>query len=320
MFHFDTLHRRVWTFHGQHWTHVGQAAQYVLESFLVHHNSYLFSGRWIISRSAEVLAFDFRDFVTCLLRTDSSYNILYLCEVSPVHLFYLQAVLLFTLIDFKRTSYGTYVFPVGYELLGWCMTIVEILCIPGVALYRLFTIRTDLPFMAVSENGIRTYITLTYCIPRSLINLSLTCYYMTVLPPDNSFPYSTKVLKYVINTSVAYNYRGSDICAVQQPNGVRLRKSKEVIRKPWYHSKIWMIKRSSQQHCVFWHTSNTIALTKMYISVHGVFTLHTAWSVLVPWYCMMIYNNNALFTYATLRKTNIVFVDLESVLKISTVL
>ncbi len=54
-------------------------------------------------------------------------------------LFSLQFILLFTLIDFKRSSYAGEEFPIWTDVLGWCITIVEITFIPGVAIYKICT-------------------------------------------------------------------------------------------------------------------------------------------------------------------------------------
>ncbi len=59
------------------------------------------------------------------------------------HLF--QFILLFTFIDFKRSSYGDYTFPIWADVLGWIIAILEIAFIPGVAIYKICTIETDRP-------------------------------------------------------------------------------------------------------------------------------------------------------------------------------
>ena len=48
-------------------------------------------------------------------------------------------ILIFTFIDFKPSSYGKYTYPLYADIIGWCITAMEIAFIPGVAIYKICT-------------------------------------------------------------------------------------------------------------------------------------------------------------------------------------
>ncbi|KAK2192523.1 hypothetical protein NP493_28g03055 [Ridgeia piscesae] len=48
-------------------------------------------------------------------------------------------ILLFSLVGFKPTQYGDYIFPPACEVIGWILSTVEFMFIPGVAIYKLCT-------------------------------------------------------------------------------------------------------------------------------------------------------------------------------------
>ena len=51
-----------------------------------------------------------------------------------------QFILGFTLLDFKRSSYGDYTYPVYADVIGALISITEIAFIPGVAIYKIATV------------------------------------------------------------------------------------------------------------------------------------------------------------------------------------
>ena len=63
--------------------------------------------------------------------------------------FLFQLVMLFVILDFKRSSYKEYVYPLGWDLLGWGFTVIPILCVPIVALYRVLTWHRHMTFKEV---------------------------------------------------------------------------------------------------------------------------------------------------------------------------
>lgn len=64
--------------------------------------------------------------------------------------FHPQVILFFTLLDFKRSSYRDYIFPVYWEVLGWCITIISVIMVPLVATIKLCTSHPRATFREVS--------------------------------------------------------------------------------------------------------------------------------------------------------------------------
>ena len=60
-----------------------------------------------------------------------------------------QAILLFTFLDFKRSSYGDYKYPLYADVIGWIIALAEIGCIPAVALYKIFKADSNLSIIQV---------------------------------------------------------------------------------------------------------------------------------------------------------------------------
>jgi hypothetical protein len=50
---------------------------------------------------------------------------------------HLKGVALFSLINYSRLQYGDYIYPLWAELLGWCLALSSMLCIPIYVVYRL---------------------------------------------------------------------------------------------------------------------------------------------------------------------------------------
>ena len=73
----------------------------------------------------------------------------YISVHSDVYDSVFQFILVFTFADFTRSTYGDYHYPVYADVLGWLITVVEIMCIPGVAIFILLTTDTDLPLLEV---------------------------------------------------------------------------------------------------------------------------------------------------------------------------
>ena len=62
----------------------------------------------------------------------------------------MQFILVFSLVDFHRSSYGDYKYPLYADVIGACITLIEVLCIPGVAVYKILTVDdTSLSFIQV---------------------------------------------------------------------------------------------------------------------------------------------------------------------------
>ena len=70
-----------------------------------------------------------------------------------VNIIYFQFVLIFTFVDFKRTTYGEYQFPIWSDVIGWLITITEIGSIPALALYKLYTAGEGLTLRQVSVHS-----------------------------------------------------------------------------------------------------------------------------------------------------------------------
>jgi Sodium:neurotransmitter symporter family len=49
----------------------------------------------------------------------------------------LQFILMFKMYDFNRTTYKEYVFPVIWDVLGWSIPLLIVLCIPLTAITKL---------------------------------------------------------------------------------------------------------------------------------------------------------------------------------------
>lgn len=52
--------------------------------------------------------------------------------------FVLQAIMFFTWIDFKPSTYGDYKYPAWADAMGWMMTMTSVLAIPIVMLIQIF--------------------------------------------------------------------------------------------------------------------------------------------------------------------------------------
>ena len=61
--------------------------------------------------------------------------------------------MIFTWVDFKQTKYGDYVFPAGFDTLGWLITLASMVAVPAVALIKILTKHRDLPILQVSANN-----------------------------------------------------------------------------------------------------------------------------------------------------------------------
>ena len=53
-------------------------------------------------------------------------------------------------MDYSRTSYGDYQFPLGYDIFGWSIVVCEVLCVPVVMIYKIATYKEDIPIMQVN--------------------------------------------------------------------------------------------------------------------------------------------------------------------------
>ena len=49
----------------------------------------------------------------------------------------MQAVLVFSLVKYKPAEYGSELYPVWADGLGWCMTMASVVPIPIIAIYKL---------------------------------------------------------------------------------------------------------------------------------------------------------------------------------------
>ena len=76
-------------------------------------------------------------------------SISFIINILYFHVYFFQFVLVFTFIDFKRTTYGDYEFPIWSDVLGWLITITEIGSIPAVAIYKLYTAGEGLSLIRV---------------------------------------------------------------------------------------------------------------------------------------------------------------------------
>ena len=52
-------------------------------------------------------------------------------------------------MDYGRTSYGDYLFPVEYDIIGWGLVVIEVACVPVVMVYKIATYGKDVPFLQV---------------------------------------------------------------------------------------------------------------------------------------------------------------------------
>ena len=51
----------------------------------------------------------------------------------------LQFLIVFVLMDFRRTSYGAYTFPVTWEVIFSMITFISVFCVPAVAIINIIT-------------------------------------------------------------------------------------------------------------------------------------------------------------------------------------
>ena len=47
--------------------------------------------------------------------------------------------MIFTWVDFKRSSYGAHEYPLWADILGWLMSMTSVMAIPVVAIYNIYT-------------------------------------------------------------------------------------------------------------------------------------------------------------------------------------
>lgn len=52
---------------------------------------------------------------------------------------------------FKRLTYSNYKYPLWADILGWCFVAFEMALIPGVAIYKVVTMKEKLPIMEVDN-------------------------------------------------------------------------------------------------------------------------------------------------------------------------
>ncbi|ELT93916.1 hypothetical protein CAPTEDRAFT_177468 [Capitella teleta] len=55
-------------------------------------------------------------------------------------------ILFFTLLDFKRSSYRDYIFPVHWEVMGWCISLISVFMVPIVATWKVFRTHPEVSF------------------------------------------------------------------------------------------------------------------------------------------------------------------------------
>lgn len=53
------------------------------------------------------------------------------------------AILVFSFIKYKPLKYDDYDYPVGGQILGWCMALSSILCVPVCAIWQLYKAKGD---------------------------------------------------------------------------------------------------------------------------------------------------------------------------------
>ena len=58
------------------------------------------------------------------------------------------AIIQFTAV--KRSKYDDYTYPLWADVLGWMYVAFEVGLIPAVAIYKVMTLKTDLPLLEVS--------------------------------------------------------------------------------------------------------------------------------------------------------------------------
>ena len=68
---------------------------------------------------------------------NSSYIYLLSMLIMPFSCFF-QAVLVFSLVKYKPAEYGSVLYPVWADGLGWCMTMASVIPIPVIAIYKLY--------------------------------------------------------------------------------------------------------------------------------------------------------------------------------------
>jgi len=71
--------------------------------------------------------------------------------------FYLQSVMVFTLVRFTSSSYGDFQYPLWSDIMGWLVVCLEISFIPGVAIYKVCTADRELSFKQVRSARAHTH-------------------------------------------------------------------------------------------------------------------------------------------------------------------
>ena len=56
----------------------------------------------------------------------------------PTHHLFFQLILVFSWINYKGSSYDDYIFPAWANVLGWCITFSSVVCVPIVAIWKIF--------------------------------------------------------------------------------------------------------------------------------------------------------------------------------------
>ena len=62
-----------------------------------------------------------------------------------------QAIIVVQFAGLKRLTYSNYTYPIWADVLGWCFVAFEMALIPGVAIYRVVTMKEKLPIMEVDD-------------------------------------------------------------------------------------------------------------------------------------------------------------------------
>ena len=65
----------------------------------------------------------------------------------------LQAIMIFTWVDYTPSKYGDYPFPMWADIMGWLMTMTSVSAIPLVMLYKICTTESQGSLWQVSVFG-----------------------------------------------------------------------------------------------------------------------------------------------------------------------
>ena len=119
---------------------------------------------------------------------------------------FLQFILVFSLVDFSRSSYGGYQYPLYADVIGATITLIEVLCIPGVALYKIWTVKDS------SLNFIQVF---------QLLHSNPTDQYISIFGRGKTLLYSYINFKQIMNSELEDNHEIITANSVLYPQRIK---------------------------------------------------------------------------------------------------